>query len=280
MALRSLTYLLLIIRPYKDTIVSATTTVLFFTDASCKIPYGTVETDTDAGNGQCGELAVSINSARSSAIDYGCSVTAYTGSDFCSDNATLVPTETCTDMSIGSFSVDCPQINGTNDLGYTTSLASHMSSRTSAPSTISTSTYSVPPSPDSSSQRGSATGIPSPISTRSTTTSSWPLPELTTTLLNDVRSSPSSTFQSLSLPSFSPSSSSSSSSSTSPSPSSSSQGQKGSGNDGGLSGPSTIAIGVVLPGVAVIVAIIFGVLGVKKWKHNRPHLLPNRRWSC
>lgn len=182
-------------------------------------------------------------------------------------------------MSIGSFSVDCPQINGTNDLGYTTSLASRMSSRTSVPSTISTSTYSVLPSPDSSSQRGSATGVPSPISSRSTTTtSSWPLPELTTTLLNDVRSSPSSTFQSLSLPSFSPSSSSSTS--TSPSPSSSSQGQKGSGNDGGLSGPSTIAIGVVLPGVAVIVAIIFGVLGVKKWKHNRPHLLPNRRWSC
>ena len=76
MASRALPYvllLLLLLRLDKDIVVSATTTVLFYTDASCKTPYATVQTDTDAGNGQCGIFPTAINSASSIAIDYGCS---------------------------------------------------------------------------------------------------------------------------------------------------------------------------------------------------------------
>lgn len=146
-------------------------------------------------------------------------VTAYTGSNataWCNEHAILIPVGICTPMSIESYSVDCPGINGTYDPGYTTILASNQSS----PVTTSTPTY------------------------------------------NTIAVSSSA-----SRPSSSPSNSTTSS-----------QGREGSGNDGGLSGPSTIAIGVVLPGVAVIVAIVFGVLGVKKYRREG-RVLPRRRWS-
>ena len=53
-------------------IVSATTTVHFYTDASCKSLYATIQTDTNVGNGQCGEFATDINSASSVFVDNGC----------------------------------------------------------------------------------------------------------------------------------------------------------------------------------------------------------------
>ena len=71
MASRSLSYLLFLL--YKDIIVSATTIFHLYTDASCKTLYATVETDTSAGNGQCGEFATSLNSASSAFVDDGCS---------------------------------------------------------------------------------------------------------------------------------------------------------------------------------------------------------------
>lgn len=167
-------------------------------------------------------------------------------------------------MNIGSFSVDCPQINGTYNPDYTTMLATNTSTRTSLPSyTTSTSSSSVPVSPTSYSQTGTAMGTSTHTPSSSTNFST---PLTPTSSLREIRSSPSSNSQSPS------------SSSPSPSPSSS-RASNGSGNDGGLSGPSTIAMGVVLPGVAVIVAIIFGVLGVKKWKNRSHDFLPRRRWS-
>ena len=53
-------------------IVSATTTVHFYTDASCKSLYATIQTDTNVANGQCGEFATDINSASSVFVDNGC----------------------------------------------------------------------------------------------------------------------------------------------------------------------------------------------------------------
>lgn len=175
-------------------------------------------------------------------------VTAYTGSNataWCSDNAISIPVGICTPMSIGSYSVDCPGINGTYDPGYTTILASNKSS---LPVTTSTPTYNpTTVSPTSM-----------PLSSLSSS-----LPQTRISPSQDIGSSSSSASQ----PSSSPSNSTTSS-----------QGREGSGNDGGLSGPSTIAIGVVLPGVAVIVAIVFGILGVKKYRREG-RVLPRRRWS-
>ena len=93
MASRSLLSVLLLLRLCKDTIVSATTTVLFYTDASCKTPYATVQTDTDAYNGQCGEFPTAINSASSIAIDYGCSgiYPAFPGAAFFDQDRTDIP---------------------------------------------------------------------------------------------------------------------------------------------------------------------------------------------
>lgn len=71
MASRSLSYLLFLL--YKDIIVSAATIFLVYTDASCKTLYATVETDTSAGNGQCGEFGTSLDSASSAFVDDGCS---------------------------------------------------------------------------------------------------------------------------------------------------------------------------------------------------------------
>ena len=58
---------------HHNLLVSATTTVYFYTDASCNDLYATVQTDTNAGNGQCGEVAAGVNSAKSGDIDGGCS---------------------------------------------------------------------------------------------------------------------------------------------------------------------------------------------------------------
>ena len=71
MASRSLSYFLLLL--YRDIIVSATSTFHVYTDASCKTLYATVETDTSAENGQCGEFMTSLNSASSAFVDDGCS---------------------------------------------------------------------------------------------------------------------------------------------------------------------------------------------------------------
>lgn len=53
-------------------LVSATTTVHFYTDASCKNLFATIKTDTDVGNGQCGEFSTSINSASPVFVNNGC----------------------------------------------------------------------------------------------------------------------------------------------------------------------------------------------------------------
>lgn len=53
-------------------IVSATTTIHFYTDASCKSLYATIQTDTNAANGQCGEFTADINSVSSVFVDNGC----------------------------------------------------------------------------------------------------------------------------------------------------------------------------------------------------------------
>ena len=204
----------------------------------------------------------------------------------CNDNATLVPTGDCTSKTIASFSVDCPQVNGTLS-DYTTLLASSAAPRSSRPGPTLVSTPSAPVVLSASSEQGSTTPEPVIPSASSTTE---PVLGPQTSLLDDVRSSLSlvsqlssspassgstsiptsgsiSTMPSTSAsPSISLSASNSASNSPSPSPTPS-QGQAGSGNDGGLSGPQTIALAVIIPGLGVIVAIIFGV---RKW-NNKLH---------
>lgn len=53
-------------------LVSATTTVHFYTDAPRKNLFATIKTDTDVGNGQCGEFSTSINSASPVFVNNGC----------------------------------------------------------------------------------------------------------------------------------------------------------------------------------------------------------------
>lgn len=73
MAGRYLPVALILLHLHNIIPVSATTSVRFYTDSSCKTLYATVYTDTDLGNGQCGEFSTFINSASSSTIDNGCS---------------------------------------------------------------------------------------------------------------------------------------------------------------------------------------------------------------
>lgn len=90
MALRSRPYILLLSHLYKAIIVSATTTVYFYTDASCKTPYATVHADTDAGNGPCGEFTTSVKSACSGWIDNGCSGTYLASLELLSTKVVLI----------------------------------------------------------------------------------------------------------------------------------------------------------------------------------------------
>ena len=52
--------------------ISATSTIGFYADGGCQNEKFTVQTDTQAGNGDCGEV-VGINSIKTDALDRGCS---------------------------------------------------------------------------------------------------------------------------------------------------------------------------------------------------------------
>ena len=52
--------------------ISAISTIGFYADGGCQDERFTVQTDTQAGNGDCGEV-VGINSVKTDAIDRGCS---------------------------------------------------------------------------------------------------------------------------------------------------------------------------------------------------------------
>ena len=72
MVTRSFYNLLLPLLFYKGIIVAATTTIHFFTDTSCQDLYATVQTDTNAHDGQCGDFPIFIRGASSGGIDNGC----------------------------------------------------------------------------------------------------------------------------------------------------------------------------------------------------------------
>ena len=72
MALQVLCFVLLLFHLHSDILVSATTSVVFYTDDACQDIYIIVQTDTRAGNGDCGE-ANGTNSASPNIIDHGCS---------------------------------------------------------------------------------------------------------------------------------------------------------------------------------------------------------------
>lgn len=269
MALRFLCFIFLLLHLQRSIIVSATTSVVFYTDDTCKDSYFTVRTDTKAGNGSCGE-ANGANGARISMLDSGCSgtkrlrsvsyqiglictqlVTIYSD-QYCSDNRTAVPVEICTSLdvgSLGSFSVDCPLINGTL-AGYNTT-----SAQTQSPSPSPSTSTSSNPSPQ---QDITTTTWPSSSSTQtSTSTPTDSHPPLSATPSSPQ--TPSSwTTGSSSTSSFPPSSSTQSSSP--------SQASKESNDNEGMSKKTQTILEVVIP---VVTVFIFGVLGAR-WHFQRP----------
>ncbi|KAL9074349.1 MAG: hypothetical protein Q9161_002335 [Pseudevernia consocians] len=243
---RAYTTLLIFLLHLHNTVtaVYATNILHFYTDTSCTTLYATIPTNTNAGNGQCGELTPSlINSASSVVIDNGCygtahtfppvhvaldqdrtdhtphhTVTSYTGpSGFsCFNDATLVPESTCTSMNIDSFSVDCPAINGTYDPGYTNVFSS-----------LSTGPTLVSETPTTSSHQTTTTSPPTSSSaTLPASSSTTPLPPPPFSLKHPSNNN----------------------------------------INGGLSGPSTISLEVIIPSVVVIVAVVIGVLEARRFE--------------
>lgn len=74
MALQILCFVFLLLHIHSDILVHATTSIVFYTDDACQDIYIIVQTDTRAGNGDCGE-ANGTNSASPNIIDHGCSGT-------------------------------------------------------------------------------------------------------------------------------------------------------------------------------------------------------------
>ena len=72
MVVQKLCFVLLFLHLQRDIIVSATTSIVFYADDACRESYITVKTDTNAGNGDCGE-ASGANSAILSTLIRGCS---------------------------------------------------------------------------------------------------------------------------------------------------------------------------------------------------------------
>lgn len=71
MAFLHLPIIFLLIHPYGNAIVYATTSFNLYTDNACESLYGTVQTDTCAGNGNCGYVN-GVNSASSVTLDPDC----------------------------------------------------------------------------------------------------------------------------------------------------------------------------------------------------------------
>lgn len=180
-------------------------------------------------------------------------------SDYCSSNPTTVSIGNCTKMTVGSFSVDCPRINGTLDDYTTISVAADKTS--TQPSSSSTSTSSSPSSQQDPTistcpfAPSSATSCPSTQTSTSMSKNSSPSsstfssPQIPSSLLIDLHST-SSFPPSTSIPSFSPSPSS-----PLPSPSQTSQEI---GNNERLSRSTKTILGVVISVVSSIV-VVYGV---------------------
>lgn len=224
--------------------VGATSIVPFFSDPSCQDRSFTGQTDQQAFSGTCQPVSQEANSVDPGSLDSCCAVTVYTG-PYCSNNPTLAPNGTCTTLNIGSWSVDCPCVPS----------ASPQSASSAAPSTSSSSTSvsssSAPSTSKPSAATSSSTSVASAMS--STTTSS------------STKDPPPST--STANPTDPPLLSQSTSQSTSPSPSTAATSKNGGGSSGGdgLSVSAQIAIGVVIPSLSLIVAVIFGV---RMWRRR------------
>lgn len=71
MALQFLCCVFLLLHLQNSILISATTSVVFYTDDACQDIDIIVQTDTKAGNGDCG-VANGTNSASPNFIDHGC----------------------------------------------------------------------------------------------------------------------------------------------------------------------------------------------------------------
>ncbi|KAA6409321.1 MAG: hypothetical protein FRX48_06874 [Lasallia pustulata] len=245
---------------------SATSTLNAFSDPSCHTLVGTAFT-VDGGSA-CQTLP-GVRSVNTTNLGDYCAVTVYSDTD-CNDNPTLAPLHTCTaNASIYySLSVDCKLPDGSWEASNPTQTASlSLAGSSSVPSSSS-------PSP--------ATHVSSSLSTSATSFASSSLkPPTYSALLSSSSKTPATTsvssigsvlpataLSSLSASTMgtvisSTTSSSTTSSTTAPPPASSTttSGQGGGKaiNNGNLSTGAQIAIGVVVPAVGVIVAVVFGI---------------------
>lgn len=71
MALQFCYFIPLVLHMYQATITSATTSVHFYTDNECQNLSVIVQTDTNAWNGDCGQVQ-GIQSVNPSMVDFGC----------------------------------------------------------------------------------------------------------------------------------------------------------------------------------------------------------------
>ncbi|KAF6226007.1 hypothetical protein HO173_012597 [Letharia columbiana] len=226
--------------------VGATSIVPFFSDRSCQDSTFTGQTDQQAFSGACHPVLQEANSVDPSHLDSCCAVTVYTDPD-CSEDAKLAPNGTCTPLRIGSYSVDCPCFPSTSPQ----SASGAATSTPSSSSSTSTSSSSVSPTsehfPTTSSSSSVATAISSSLTTSST---------------EDI-STDTATARPSDLPLLTSSSSRSSARSSSTSAASKGGGSNGGGNN--LSVSAQISLGVILPSLSLIAAVIFGV---RKWRRE------------
>jgi len=212
-----------------------------YSDASCQSLFAsTVGTD----DGVCHQLPPRAGSLEVPPNCYTCAVTVYTDT-FCSNDTTLLTEGTCiTGSQFHSFSVDCQSGAPTGGSACTTTAASESPLGLglgtvlsySQVVTLPTSTQSVTSTQQvATSEDSTSSNVPqqSQLSTTLGTTSF----SLTTT--SDTSS------QSITTSSGAPASS-------------------GGGENGEISIGGQIALGVVLPLTAIIVAIIFGINGWKR----------------
>lgn len=66
-----LSYLVLVLNLHYHIVVSATTSIDFFTDDTCQDGFATVQTSTNVGNGQCG-IMNGTNSVNLTMLDPDC----------------------------------------------------------------------------------------------------------------------------------------------------------------------------------------------------------------
>ncbi|KAG7004365.1 hypothetical protein G7Y79_00026g059490 [Physcia stellaris] len=231
---------------WKSLAISAYAKISAYSDSQCKDLLENVQTNLVAVDGDCIALPKGTHSVKTITVDNRCGVTAYP--DYCGSsgntNATLAPPKMCKAMSeMFTLSVDCAGLSAeasrsTESIESTIRAKSNSHSSTVSSEGISRSR--------SSSDRPSALDMTasSPTSTSFFTGSASSLTRDRATLSTSLKPRPSST--------------------PSPAPTKSGRNTTDFSNNN-LSKDAQIVIGVVVPALALMAAVIFGI---RAWNHK------------